>query len=77
MFPFSDKTYNILNWIYKIVPAFITFYGVVGMTLNLPYTASVLTILGAFNVFFGKILSISKDSYYEKSKNLDDDNPKE
>ena len=40
-----QKAYEIIRWIVIIVlPAAITLYGVIGNTLNIPYTEVVLTI---------------------------------
>ncbi len=59
-----QKAYEIIRWIVIIViPALITLYGVIGNTLNIPYTEIVLTIAGAVDVFLGTIFGISKISY--------------
>ena len=59
-----QKAYEIIRWIVIIViPALITLYGVIGNTLNIPYTEIVLTIVGAVDVFLGTIFGISKISY--------------
>ena len=66
----SDKVYDILKRIVTIViPAILTFYGVVGTTCNIPYTQEVLTIGTAFDTMLGTILGISTISY-NKSKQL-------
>lgn len=65
-----QKAYEIIRWIVAIViPALITLYGVIGTTLNIPYTEQVLTIAGAVNVALGTIFGISKlqyDAYQNK-----------
>lgn len=59
-----QKAYEIIRWVVIIViPALITLYGVIGNTLNIPYTEVVLTIAGAVDVFLGTIFGISKISY--------------
>ena len=59
-----DKVYDILKWIVTIViPAILTFYGVVGTTCNITYTQEVLTIGTAFDTMLGTILGISTISY--------------
>lgn len=59
-----QKAYEVIRWIVIIViPALITLYGVIGNTLNIPYTEIVLTIAGAVDVFLGTIFGISKISY--------------
>lgn len=65
-----NKVYDILKWIVAIViPAVLTFYGVVGATCNIPYTQEVLTIGTAFDTMLGTILGISTISY-NKNKQL-------
>lgn len=60
----SNKLYDILKWIALVfIPALITFYGVVGNTLDIPNTDIVLTIMGAFDVFLGSLLGISSVNY--------------
>lgn len=64
-----QKAYEIIRWIVIIVlPALITLYGVIGNTLNIPYTEVVLTIAGAVDVFLGTIFGISKISYDKKNE---------
>lgn len=60
----SNKVYDVLKWVALVfIPSLITFYGVVGNVLNIPYTEVVLTIMGAFNVFMGSLLGISNMQY--------------
>lgn len=60
----SNKVYDVLKWVALVfIPSLITFYGVVGNVLNIPYTEVVLTIMGAFNVFMGSLLGISTMQY--------------
>lgn len=60
----SNKTYDILKRIVTVImPAFITFYGVLGATLKIPYTQETLTILGALTTFLGVSLGASTSSY--------------
>lgn len=69
----SNKTYDILKFIAQVVlPALTTFYGVLGATLNIPYTQEVITIAVAFDTMLGTILGISSKRYY-----ADIDNEKE
>lgn len=66
-----QKAYEIIRWIVIIViPALITLYGVIGNTLNIPYTEVVLTIAGAVDVFLGTIFGISKLSYDKRQGEL-------
>lgn len=68
----SNKTYDLLKWIALVfLPAFTTFYGVVGTTFAIPYTQEVLTILVAFDTFLGTLLGVNSAKY--KSKNNIDD----
>lgn len=66
-----QKAYEIIRWVVIIViPALITLYGVIGNTLNIPYTEIVLTIAGAVDVFLGTIFGISKLSYDKRQGEL-------
>jgi small basic protein len=65
----SDKTYNIIKYIAQIVlPALTTLYGVIGATLNIPYTQEVITIAIAVDTFLGTCLGISSANYNKKIK---------
>ena len=70
----NNKVYDILKWIALVfIPALITFYGVVGHVLNIPYTDVVLTIMGAFDVFMGSLLGISSAQYNKNIKESGDE----
>lgn len=61
---FNNKTYDVLKWVAQVVlPALITFYGVVGVTCDIPYTEQTLTISTAFDAMLGTILGISSSNY--------------
>lgn len=69
----SNKVYDKLKWIALVfIPALITFYGVVGNVLNIPYTDVVLTIMGAFDVFLGSLLGITSAQYNKNIKESGD-----
>lgn len=60
----SNKTYDILVYITQIaLPALLTFYGVVGATLHIPYVQETLTIGAAFDTLLGTLLKISNNNY--------------
>ena len=60
----NNKVYDVLKWCCIIViPAMITFFGVVGDTLNWSFTQPVLIIAGAFNTMLGTILGIGNIKY--------------
>ena len=62
----DSKLYDILKFIAQVVlPALTTFYGVLGATLNIPYTQEVITIAVAFDTMLGTILGISSRNYYK------------
>ena len=64
----SNKAYEILRWVViTVIPALLVFYGVLGNTLNIPYTETVLTIGAAFDTLLGTIFGISK-LVYDKSQ---------
>ena len=65
----SDKVYDILKYVALIgIPAVLTFYGVVGATLNIPYTQEVLTIGAAFDTMLGTLLGISNANFKKENK---------
>lgn len=64
----SDRTYKILKWLIAIVlPAFITFLGVVFEALGVAYGGTILTILAAFQTFLGTIFKTG-EYRYDKDK---------
>lgn len=61
---FKNKTYDILKWSCLVgIPAMITFFGVLGDTLEWNFTQPVLTIAIAFNTMLGTMLGISNIKY--------------
>jgi hypothetical protein len=69
----SNKTYDILKSIAQVIlPALTTFYGVLGATLNIPYTQEVITIAVAFDTMLGTILGISSKKYYADIESEDE-----
>lgn len=70
----SNNVYDILKWVDLVfIPALIVFYGVIGNTLNIPYTDIVLTIMGAFDVFLGSLLGITSAQYNKNIKESGDE----
>ena len=70
----SNKVYDTLKWVDLVfIPALIVFYGVIGNTLNIPYTDIVLTIMGAFDVFLGSLLGITSAQYNKNIKESGDE----
>lgn len=68
----SNKLYDVLKWIALVfLPAFTTFYGVLGTTLNIPYVQETLTIMVAFDTFIGTLLGVSSMNY-KKEGEIDD-----
>ena len=65
----NDKVYDILKYVALImIPAVLTFYGVVGVTLSIPYTQEVLTIGAAFDAMLGTMLGISTVNYKKENE---------
>ena len=61
---FKNKTYDILKWFCLVAfPAMITFFGVLGATLDWSFTQPVITIAVAFNTMLGTMLGISNIKY--------------
>lgn len=60
----SNKLYDVLKYVAIIaLPALITLYGVIGATLDIPYTQEVLTIATAVDTCLGTLLGISTAKY--------------
>ena len=65
----TNKVYDVLKYIAQIVlPALTTLYGVIGTTLNIPYTQEVITIAIAVDTFLGTCLGISSATYNKNKK---------
>ena len=65
----SNKTYDILKYLdMRVLPALLTFYGIIGSTLKIPYTQEVLTIGAGLIACLGTILGISNDNYKKESE---------
>jgi hypothetical protein len=60
----SNKFYDVIKWIALTgLPALITFYGVVGATLHIPYTQEVITIATAFDTMLGIWIGVLSSNY--------------
>jgi hypothetical protein len=55
------------------LPAAITLFGVIGKTLGVQCTDTVLTIAVAVNTFLGSILGISNSAYKKRIEDGDED----
>lgn len=65
----NDKVYDVLKYIATIaLPALTTLYGVIGATLNIPYTQEVITIAIAVDTCLGTMLGISNYNYKKTIK---------
>lgn len=59
----TNKQYDNMQWVVrKVLPALIVLIGTVGGVLGYDTTV-IVTIVGAFNLFLGQVLSISSDNY--------------
>lgn len=68
-----EKVYEILRWVViTVIPALLVFYGVLGHTLDIPYTETVLTIGAAFDTLLGTIFGIAKISYDRKNNRIEE-----
>lgn len=60
----NNKVYDVLKYITQIVlPAVLTFYGLIGATINIPYTQEVITIGTGLITCLGTCLGISTMNY--------------
>ena len=70
----NSKNYDRLKFFTtRIFPALITFYGVVGATLKIPYTTETLTIASAFETMLCAFLGISKKKFNELNEEFENE----
>lgn len=66
----NDNQYNILKWLVTLVlPAFITFLGVIFKALEVANAETYLTILVGFETFIGTVFK-SAEFKYDKEKGV-------
>lgn len=60
----NSKVYDVLRYIAEVaLPALTTLYGVIGATLNIPYTQEAITIAIAVDACLGTMIGISNYQY--------------
>ena len=65
----SNKAYDWLKWFALIaLPAFGTFYAVVGTTWGLPYVEQIKTTCLALGTLIGACIGVSSVNYYNEQK---------
>lgn len=70
----NSKNYDRLKlFATRILPALITFYGVVGETLHIAYTTEVLIIASAFETMLCQWLGISKKKFKELNEEFENE----
>ncbi len=68
MMKFSNKWYDALKYIDLIIlPALLTFYGIIGTTLNIPNTEATMIIGNGAIVCLGTCLGISNHNYKKEN----------
>ncbi len=68
----NSKVYDVLRYIAEIaLPALTTLYGVIGATLNIPYTQEAITIAIAVDACLGTMIGISKYQYNKSLKEVE------
>ena len=66
----TNEQYNTLKWLISIViPALITFVGVVMNTLNYAHTEVFLQVAVAFEALLGAIFKVSEHTYDKEKEN--------
>ncbi len=63
----SNKVYDVLNIIAKIVAPAITFVSAILTIWHIPYTPQITATLGAFDVFIGALVVALKANYDKKN----------
>jgi hypothetical protein len=62
----SSKTYDVLKWLgITVLPALLTLYGVIGATLNIPYTQEAITIGTAVITCYNTIIGVQSINYHK------------
>lgn len=65
----SSKVYDIVKFVTIVVlPALLTFYGLIASTLGLPHTTEILTIGAGLVTFLGTLVGISSSQYKAEKK---------
>lgn len=65
----NNKVYDILKWCcIVVIPAMITFFGLMGDTLEWSFTQPVVIIASGFNTMLGTILGIGNIRYNKAIK---------
>lgn len=60
----NNKVYDVLKWCcIVVIPAMITFFGLMGDTLEWSFTQPVVIIASGFNTMLGTILGIGNIRY--------------
>ena len=70
---FSDRTYDILKWIQKILVLLATFYTTIANIWGFPYGEQIVGTITAIVTFFGVILGISTKNYYKEAQDESED----
>ena len=66
----SDDVYKFLKWLALLaLPGLATFYGIVGKTWDLPYTAEIVTTVSALATLVGTLIGISQYNINKEKKN--------
>lgn len=64
----SNRTYDILAWIGRIVlPALSVLYATLGKIWGLPFTEQIPLTITALDVFLNALLGISSNNYYKEN----------
>lgn len=65
----NNKVYDVLKWCcIVVIPAMITFFGLMGDTLEWSFTQPVVIIASGFNTMLGTILGIGNIRYNKSIK---------
>lgn len=65
----NNKIYDVLKWCcIVVIPAMITFFGLMGDTLEWSFTQPVVIIASGFNTMLGTILGIGNIRYNKALK---------
>lgn len=69
----SNKTYDVLNLIAKLIAPLSTLISALLVIWNVPYTEQITATLAAINTFVGAIVVTAKASYDKRLRNENGD----
>lgn len=77
MFEMTDKQYDTLQKIFRLITPFMTFLTAVGTIWKFEWMALVTATIAAFNMFLGKVLDECSKKYKESKESKEKADPED